>query len=230
MDNKREKLFPNLLCNIIIPVLLLTQGSRFIDSPAWVLILALCFPIGYFFYDLRKRDKVNVISIIGFVSVLLTGGIGLLELPRFWFIVKEAAVPGVIGIVVLVSLFTPYPLVRTLLFSKQIFRVDVIQDTLRARGNEQAMERLLTIGTVGLAASFFFSAVLNFFVASHFIQTEPSINQAQFNAEVGAMTGWSFLIIALPSMVMLMGIMFYILNGVQKLTGLKLEELVHDQN
>lgn len=229
MDNKREKLFPNLLCNIMIPVILLTQGARFIDSPAWVLVIALCFPVGYFFYDLRSRDKVNVISIIGFVSVLLTGGIGLLELPRFWFIVKETAVPAVIGVVVLVSLFTPYPLVRTLLFSKQIFKVDVIQDSLRARGNEKAMERLLTVGTVGLAGSFFFSAVLNFFVASHFIQTEPAIDKAQFNAEVGAMTGWSFLIIALPSMVMLMGILLYIINGVQKLTGLTLEELVHDQ-
>jgi hypothetical protein len=35
---------------------------------------------------------------LGFVSVLLTGGIGLLQLDPKWIAVKEAAVPAVIGL------------------------------------------------------------------------------------------------------------------------------------
>lgn len=228
MEREREKFFPNLLCNIIIPVILLTQGNRIMENPAHVLILALAFPVVYFFYDLKTRSKVNFISILGFVSVLLTGGIGLLELPRFWFIAKEAAIPALIGIAIVVSLYTPYPLVRTLLFSKQVFKVDLIQQSLRERGKEAEMESLLKFSTVGLACSFFLSAILNFVVASHFIQTEPAVDKVRFNAEVGAMTGWSYLIIALPSMAFMFAILFYLIRGITRLTGMKLEEMVVD--
>ncbi len=35
---------------------------------------------------------------LGLISVLLTGGIGLLELDPQWLAIKEAAIPGIIGI------------------------------------------------------------------------------------------------------------------------------------
>lgn len=223
---RQENLFYSILFNILAPVLLLTQGDKFIDGPAIVLVLALAFPVVYFFYDLRRRAKKNIISIIGFVSVLLTGGVGLLELPRFWFIVKETAIPAIIGIAILASLKTRFPLVRTFLFSPQVFDVERIQSALRANNAEKRMERLLWHSTVMLSASFFLSAILNFIVASHFIQTEPRDNPAQFNAEVGAMTGWSYLIIALPCTVIMMGILFYLIGRLRKLTGLHMDDLV----
>lgn len=223
---QQENLFYSIFFNILAPVLLLTQGARFIADPAMVLVIALGFPIVYFVYDYRRRGKKNVISVIGFVSVLLTGGVGLLELPRIWFIIKETAIPALIGIAILISLKTPYPLVRTILFSPQVFDVERIQNALRESGNESRMERVLTQSTWMLAGSFFFSALLNFIVASHFIQTEPSVDPAQFNAEVGAMTGWSFLIIALPSTVIMMAVLFYLIRRIHQLTGLKVDDLV----
>ena len=40
----------------------------------------------------------------------------LLALPRFWFIVKEAAIRFFFGLAVIISLKTRYPLIRTLFF------------------------------------------------------------------------------------------------------------------
>ncbi len=223
---QQESLFTSIFFNILAPVLLLTQGDRLIAEPAYVLVIALAFPVIYFIYDLRRRGKKNLISVIGFVSVLLTGGVGLLELPRFWFIIKETAIPALIGLAIIGSLKTRFPLVRTFLFSPQVFDVDRIQQALSERGNHAQMDRVLALSTWMLASSFFVSAVLNYFVASYFIQTEPSVDKAQFNAEVGAMTGWSFLIIALPCTVIMMAVLFYLIRQIKQLTGLEVDDLV----
>lgn len=229
-EEKPESLWWNVVLNILVPVLVLRQGDRLIDSSAAVLGIALAVPVGYFVYDWKTRGKKNFISILGFVSILLTGGIGLLELPRFWVLVKEAAVPGIIGLVVLISLGTPYPLVKTLLYSPKVFDIDRIQKELEVRGTEARFQSMLTVSTILLAISFFFSAVLNYFVAQYFIQTEPSIDLEQFNREIGQMTAWSWLIIAIPSMVITIGALIYLVRGIRLCTGLKLEEAMAEHH
>jgi intracellular septation protein A len=221
---KRENGFHSLLFNILIPVIILTQGDRLIANPASVLVIALVFPVAYFLWDYQRRKKVNFISILGFVSVLLTGGVGVLQLPRFWFIVKETAIPAIIGLAVVGSLFTRYPLIRMLVYSKELFDVNRIQGALRVRNSEQAMDQLLRRSTLLLSLSFFLSAALNYFLASTFVKTEPSIDAAQFNAEVGAMTGWSYVVIALPSTLFIFGILYLVVRGIHKHAGLGLQE------
>ena len=51
-------------------------------GPKWGLIVALVFPLGYGVYDFVRRRKTNFISVLGFVSVLLSGGLGLMKLGR----------------------------------------------------------------------------------------------------------------------------------------------------
>jgi hypothetical protein len=221
---KRENGFHSILFNILIPVLILTQADRFIDRPAAVLVIALAFPVAYFIYDHRRRGKANFISILGFISILLTGGVGLMQLPRFWFIVKETAIPGLIGLAVLGSLLTRRPLIRLLVYSPEVFDVDRIQKALRERGTEAAMDRLLRRSTFLLSLSFFLSAVLNFILARHFVRTEPSVDPAAFNAEVGAMTGWSYVVIAVPSMAFMLAVIFLVTRGIHRHAGLGFED------
>ena len=95
-----------------------------------ILLIALCFPIAYFIYDLILRKKYNFISILGLISVLLTGGIGILEIPTQWFAVKEAAIPSIIGLAVILSLKTPYPLVRSILLNPELMDVPKIDAAL----------------------------------------------------------------------------------------------------
>jgi len=89
----------DLLVSIVIPSVILMKFSGAQDLGATRgLIVALAFPIAWGLFELIRYRKFNFIAILGIVSVLLTGGIGLLELDLKWLAIKEAAVPGVIGI------------------------------------------------------------------------------------------------------------------------------------
>jgi len=80
----------NLLFNIAIPVVIMTYGSaEEYLGPAWSVVIALSFPLTYGIVELRKTKKVNLFSVLGIVSVLLTGGISLLKLPAEYMAIKE---------------------------------------------------------------------------------------------------------------------------------------------
>jgi hypothetical protein len=55
--------------------------------------------------------------------------------------------------------------------------------------------------------------------------TSPAGTQA-FNEELGQLTLYSYPVIAVPSMLMTMGILYYLWRSIRDLTGLKLEEVV----
>lgn len=230
---KKENTFLNLGFNLVLPILLLNKGKAwfgehlepyFENVAVGVLLIALAFPVGYFVYDYFKRKKYNLFSIIGLISVLMTGGIGILSIPTGWFAVKEAAIPLILGLAVLISLKTPYPLVRTLLFNPEIMHVDRVQAALREHKAEEEFEKLLSFCTWLLAGSFLLSAVLNFILA-RWIVVSPSGSDA-FNAEVGKMMAWSWPIIAVPSMAIMIVALYKLLGGIKRMTGLELEQVI----
>ncbi|RLA05529.1 MAG: MFS transporter, partial [Gammaproteobacteria bacterium] len=108
----------DLLISIIIPsvILMKLSGDQWLGT-TYALLVALAFPFSYGVYELIIHKKFNFISLLGIVSVLLTGGIGIMELEPKWLAIKEAAIPLIIGLVVLGSMKTRYPLVKTLLFN-----------------------------------------------------------------------------------------------------------------
>ncbi|MFT7290029.1 MAG: hypothetical protein ACI9D8_000479, partial [Reinekea sp.] len=100
---KKGGFLSNLLFNIVIPVVILTKFSQ--ESalgPVWSIIVALAFPIGFGLWEMRATGKVNGFSILGVVSVLLTGGMSLLQLDPKYIAIKEAAIPGLIGLAVII--------------------------------------------------------------------------------------------------------------------------------
>lgn len=230
---ERENTFLNLGFNILLPILLLKKGDEwfgnilapyFENVAVGVLLLAVACPVGYFVYDYEKRGKYNIFSIIGLVSVLLTGGIGILEIPTKWFAIKEAAIPLALGLAVVISLKTPYPLIRTLLYNPEIIDVDRVQQGLVANQKESAFEALLTKCTWLLAASFLISAALNY-VLARWIVVSPSGTDA-FNDEVGKMMLWSWPVITIPSMIIMIITLWLLMKGIHEMTGLKLEQVM----
>ena len=231
---ERENTFLNLGFNILVPILLLNKGKDWFGSylelyfdnvAVGVLLIAIAFPVGYFIYDYFKRAKYNIFSILGLISVLLTGGIGILNIPTEWFAIKEAAIPLLLGVAVVVSLKTPYPLIRTLLYNPEIMDVDRVQAALKEHDAETAFEKLLTFCTWLLAGSFLLSAVLNYILAS-WIVVSPSGTDA-FNAEVSRMMAWSWVVIAIPSIAIMMFALFKLMGGIKEMTGLELEQVLH---
>jgi len=106
----------DLLVSIVIPsvILMKLSGDEYLGS-VMALVIGLAFPLSWGLFELIRYRKYNFIAVLGLISVGLTGGIGLLELDAGWLAVKEAAVPALIGIAVLISTRTRYPLVKTLL-------------------------------------------------------------------------------------------------------------------
>ena len=89
----------DLAVSILIPSLVLMKLSAPERLGAdGALLLALAFPLGWGALELIRYRKFNWIALLGLVSVLLTGGIGLLHLDTRWLAIKEAAVPGLLGI------------------------------------------------------------------------------------------------------------------------------------
>jgi len=148
-----------------------------------------------------------------------------LEIPTEWFAVKEAAIPLLLGIAVVVSLKTPWPLIRTLLYNPEIMDVDKVHIALQAHASESAFEKLLTKCTWLLALSFLLSGILNYGLA-RWIVVSPSGTDA-FNSEVSKMMAWSWPVIVIPSMAIMMVTLWMLLGGIKKMTGLELDDVLH---
>lgn len=215
----------DLLFSIIVPSIILMKFSGEEDlGAAGGLMVALAFPIGWGLYELIVYKKFNFIALLGLVSVLLTGGIGLLELDTKWIAIKEAAIPAIIGIAVLISTFTPYPLVRALLFNPEVMDVEKIKERLAEKNSTPLFEKRLMTATYFVAGSFAFSAVMNYILAK-WIVVSPA-GTPEFNEELGQLTLYSYPMIALPSMLMMIGIFYYLWRTIHDLTGLELEEVM----
>lgn len=224
---KRENVWINLLCNAVVPALILnflSKENRL--GPVWGLLLALSVPLGYGIYDLLRRRKWNVLSIISLVGYGLTGGLGLLKLPIFWFAVKEAAVPLVLGLAVPLSLRTRQPLVRELIYNDQVLNLPRVEAALDASGGRPTLDRLLVRVSWIIAGSFGLSAVLNFVLALWILKSPPG--SPEFNAELGRMTALSYPVITLPTMVVMVYAMWQLLMGLEKITGLRGDDLFHE--
>ena len=197
-------------------------------GPVTGLIVALSFPLGYGMIDFVRRRQFNFISALGFVSVLLTGGIGLLELDPKWVAVKEAAVPGIIGLAVMISLRTPYPIVRSLLYNDRIIDVTTVEAALESYGTREDFDRSLVTASWLLAASFFLSSVLNFVLARIVVKSDPGT--VAFNEELGRMTALSYPVIVIPSMAVMIAALWYLFRSIKRLTHMDLEDVFHPRH
>lgn len=222
-DHKPRPLV-DLLLGIVIPsaILMKLSGDEALGASG-ALVVALLFPIGWWLYERLHYRKFNFIAALGLISVLLTGGIGLMELDPQWLAIKEAAIPAILGIAVLISTLTPYPLLKAMLYNPTVVDTAKIQERLAERHNEALFERRLLWSSYMLAGTFFFSAVMNYILAK-WIVTSPSGSSA-FNEELGRMTLLSYPVIALPSMAMMMAIMVLIWRTIRQLTDLTLEDI-----
>ncbi len=222
---KEENPMVSIMLNVVIPVVILTFLSK--DKylgPLWGLIAALILPIGYGLHTLVKERRADFISIIGIVSVLLTGVFGILKLPPEWIAIKEAAVPLIIGLAIVISLWTPCPLIRKILMSEKLFNVERLHEKLRELNNESKFEKRLVGLTWGLASSFFLSSALNYALAKIVLKSEPGTEA--FTAEIGKMTGLSYIVIMIPSMAVMILVLIALIKTLTHLTGLKLDDLL----
>ncbi len=224
---RKESMLLNLSLNLIIPILIFIKlsGTEHLGAKLAV-IIAVSIPALYGIADFFRIRKFNLFSALGVVSILLTGGIALLELDPKYIAIKEASIPGLIFVAVLVSLKTPYPLIKSVVYNRSLVKIDKITAALKENNTEAAFERSLTVATYILAASFLLSSILNYILAK-LIVVSPAGTEA-FNQELGRMMGLSYPVIAVPSTIVLAIAFAYLIRSVGKFTSLKLEEIIVD--
>ena len=224
---KKSGLLGNLAFNIIIPVLILTNlSSDEYLGPAWSIVAALIFPIGFGIWDLKQTSKINPFSVLGIVSVFLTGGISLLELPAEYIAIKEATIPAIIGLAVLITQKTTKPLLKVFVLSEQIINWENLNQSLENSGKSGEFEKKMAISSYIVAGSFFLSAALNYILAKLILVSPPGTSE--YTEELGRMTALSYPVIVIPSMLMLIAALWYIFSQIKKLTGEDLEHFLAD--
>lgn len=225
VDNKKENPLSNLLFNIALPAIVLMKLSKEeYLGPTWGLVFALAIPAAYFFYDFFKNGNKNFISILGFISILLTGGIGLLELSPGIYAIKEALIPLIIGVAVIALVRTKYSVFNKLLYRPEVFEVEKIDNLLQEKSNVALFQKKMYFANFFLATSFFVSAVLNFVLATAIVKSPAG--SVEFNNEVARMTMLSYPVIVVPSMLILIGVFYFFIRDIKNLTGLTFEEMI----
>ncbi|MEZ5536128.1 MAG: VC0807 family protein [Thiolinea sp.] len=222
--NQKENPFVSIAINILIPAFILfyLSNDEYLGSKVGF-VIALSFPLFYGLYDFIQRRKVNLIAALGLINVLLTGGIGLLEIDNHWLAVKEATIPALIGLAVLASVKTKYPLIKTLFYNDLIVDTEKVEHELETRKNKGAFDALVVRSTVILSSSFLVSSVLNYILAKLIVVSAPG--SVEYNQELGKLTLMSYPVIVIPSMIVMGFAFWYLYKGIKKLTDLDAESI-----
>jgi hypothetical protein len=93
------------------------------------------------------------------------------------------------------------------------------------KGTTAAFDQRLRQGTALLAGTFFFSAVANY-VLARWVVVSPAGTEA-FNQELGRLTLLSYPVIAIPSTLMMMGLLYWLARQAKALTGLDMGDMLH---
>lgn len=222
-SQKKENPLINIAMNVIIPTLILTKLSK----PEYLgqnlgFIVAIAFPVAYGIYDLLLRKKYNIFSIIGFISVLLTGGIGLLKLDGAWIVVKETSIPLLMGVAVIVMERFDKSFIKIIF--KEVIDLERIEQAYNEKNMADNLQKSWKWASYGLGMSFLLSAILNFILAKLVLTGAPG--SVEFNESLGKMTALSFPVITIPMMIMFAIIMVRFFKNVKTVTNLEPEDLI----
>jgi hypothetical protein len=243
---KQEHPLANILINVLIPVMVLSYLSKDPEiqaklgksvkpwhiGPLWAMIIALIPPFAYGVWHFVKTKHANAFSALGFVSVLLTGGLTL----YLWnadgsvkpnagllFGIKEASIPLVLAFAILASHKSASPLIRVFLYNDSIFDIPGIEQRVAERGQQDGYSRLMLEATRFFAGSFILSSAMNLGLALWFFRgfDATAVDALEnYNGIVAKLTG-------LPVLVILFLILMRLLKGLRALTGMDDKELMH---
>lgn len=224
---KEENVLLNLLLNIALPAFILSSLSKEDRlGPLIALIVAIALPIGYGIYDFATRRNFNFFSVIGFISVLLTGGLGLMKASPFIFACKEAILPLLFATLILLTHLRKTPFIQTLLLNPQLINVKKLTAALDANDGWGRFRKLMFHCSIFLALTLCASSIANFFLAMRVLEGTEG-GSPEYMKGIGKITWMGFLIIGVPMMVAFIGIFFYMMKGLGRITGMDADDLTN---
>ncbi len=228
-SKKQENFLLNIGCNILLPVVMLKQlSSEDRLGPVFALVVALAFPIGYFVYDMVRRRNANIISVFGFLNIMLTGSFGLMEAEPKWVVIKETAMPLMIAVMVLATANTKKSLLKTFLLNDQLFDIDKINSHIDTPEKQTKLDSEFRVANWLLVASFMVSAALNYILASRIVKSQGGTEA--FNQEIATLTWVGYLVITGPTMIISIYALWRLVKQLKLLTGLDFLGLLHEHH
>ena len=239
----QENPFADIIINVLVPVLVLSYLSKEDDElwhvgPMWAMFVALAIPIGYGVWHYFKYRRMNVFSLVGLFSVVLTGaitiylwsgGASVRKNAALLFGIKEAVQPLVLGSLFLITHKMSKPLFNVFVYNDTIFDLSKIEAAIAERGTETEHKRLLWKATLLFFGSFLVSSVLNLGLAFYFLGDLDPLSadwRELYNSDVAKITGWGFVVIGVPIIVVGGCILWYLVTGLKRLTGLETEMIL----
>jgi len=221
LENYQPRLLLDLLLSAVIPAIIISNLSGEDGLGARnALLLALAFPFGWGMIELLKYEKLNLISLLGLIGVLLTGGIALLQLEVVWLAISNAAMPGVMGIAILTSALTPrYSVISQLLNNYEIFGYRQIKEKLaECTVKKEAADALLLYATYLFAGICFFAAAMNYLLTRWIVVS--SAGSAAFNEELARLSLLSYGAIMFPTLIMAVVLFLWLRRALVSLAGI----------
>ena len=228
----------NIFVNVLLPIVALSQLSKSGDKswhigPEYGMAVAVAFPFIYGVVFFFKNKKFNFYSVLGIISVLLTGFItihvwnedgSIKENADLLFAIKEAAIPLMLGAAMLYSHRTKNPLIDVFFLNPDIFDIKKIEETAKEKNtfNDYLAFRLKL--TWMFASSFLLSSLLNFILAMYLLK--DANDKESYNLAVGKVMGYGYLVIGIPLMIIMVGCLIYLMKTISRITGFTKEEFM----
>lgn len=234
----------NILLNVLAPVLILSlcskEGVKFWHvGPYVAMALALTVPILYGIWHFIAHKKFNIFSAVGFLNVLLTGVITIYLFTAddvktrasapLVFGLKEAIQPLILGSLFLITHRSQSPLFNIFVYSEALFDHPRILKAVREKDQEMPYMKLLWSSTLLFFGSFCLSAIMNLGLAFYFLNDlDPTVSNWKelYNQDVARITGWGFLVIGVPLLVVSGFILWRMIGGLRAITGLERDEIL----
>lgn len=216
-----------IILTIVLPSLVLDQlsgPSRL--GPFWALVVSLLFPVGFGAWCLWKKTGWNVFSVLGFVTILLSGGLGLLKLDAFWFAVKESAVPVMLGLAFPLTHRFGRPLINALVMQPHLLNLKSLNAALTNGTKRSQFDAALFRASCGMGFGMIGSSVANFFLALWLLGGKEPGSEA-FVKGISKLNWMGLLVIGVPMTVVMMFVFVWLLRQIQRITGLERDDLLN---
>ena len=184
------------------------------------------FPVGFGVWCWRKKLGWNVFSTIGLVTILLSGGLGLLNLNAFWFSVKDVAMSVAIGAAFPLSHYWGRPLINAMFLQPHLMQMARLEAALEVGERRREFNREMFKGSWMIGLGMVGSAVVNFYLDMYLLRgKEPG--SVAFVKGISTINWVSTIVLGVPLMVVMLAVFVWLLRRMQQITGLRKDELMH---
>ena len=226
-ERKPPNPFVELVLTLVLPSLALDQLSKPESlGPFWALVVSLLFPIGFGAWCLWQKAGWNVFSVLGFVTILLSGGLGLLKLDAFWFAVKESAMPVMLGVAFPLTHRYGKPLIHALVMQPHLLNLRALNAALTDGVKRSLFEGALFRASCGMGLGMAGSAVANFMLALWLLGGRDPGSEA-FVKGIAKLNWVSMVVIGVPMMAVMLIVFVWLLRQIQHITGLDRDDLLN---